>query len=88
MKMEDVFMLPVEAKGHRLYSDAGSNLAEFSNGRETDAAAHAINCHDELVEFVRHVASLYDETYRPLCQERRLGDEARAILNKVKGTDQ
>ena len=59
MKMSDVFELPMQAEGFQLRDEASHYrwLAEFSdhesNGKDSEelarSAAHAINCHDELV---------------------------------------
>lgn len=73
MKMSDVFRLPVNeslmddehaqeiiqsGESHYCLEDGGYWMA--SNIEHIQAAAHAINMHDELVEMLEHVISTYD----------------------------
>jgi len=51
MKMSDWFNLPMAANASDTIEDSYLNeIAEFPNDKEAEAAAHAINLHDELVE--------------------------------------
>ena len=46
MKMSEEFNLPLEAHGDQVIIDSKGNYV----GTEIYAIAHAINCHDDLVE--------------------------------------
>lgn len=57
MKMSDCFKLPVYVDHWNCLADADDN--EFASGyslNEASAAAHAINCHDELVDVLERVS--------------------------------
>ena len=60
MKMSDVFTLPIDHKMIELYSPEG----EWESHCKIDTyAAHAINCHDELVAILDKVITTQAKHY-------------------------
>lgn len=106
MKMDDVFCMPLEAMSGQVFDACDDSVAlwrstdKADRGEAAKAAAHAINCHDELVEAL---TALHENVEPPPekncschiappcgdCVEydalRDALDRARAILNKAKG---
>ena len=60
MKVSEVFKLPVSVYSNHIRDKNGDRLAEFDYAVEDDAAAHAINCHDELVGALIELKSIID----------------------------
>lgn len=85
MKMRDVFGHElVQSNREKIYADDEwtVELAEFFHGDEfAKAAAHAINCHDELVAIVERFVAFYPQGIN--CDLDACQREARAILNKA-----
>lgn len=103
MKMKEHFALPVSIENGVLLWEGGfdgEDVAEFASDERAAAAAHAINCHDDLVEAL---TTLHENVEPPPekncschiappcgdCVEydalRDALDRARAILTKAKG---
>lgn len=87
MKMSDVFKLPIEYQGVQ-FGDQNGNYVGCDSYDQAKATAHAINCHDELVEALDSIIqSTKDNTgHEPsLSVFQRDITEAEELLAKIKG---
>ena len=92
MKMENHFALPLNIERGNLIWEGGhdgQDVAEFASEERAAAAAHAINCHDELVEALERLRDRYDDmlfaTGSGHEYAARVIAHADAILTKAKG---
>ena len=65
MKMSDVFILPVVA----ISDGRGGRFIPMESNQQADAAAHAINQHDKLVELNKELVEALGNVLRDICQE-------------------
>lgn len=92
MKMSKVFTLPAREHEGSLVEQDGFLIAENIGSKYSEHIAHAINCHDELVEALEGMCQLYPDDMSGTKGNQIRGfskeaifriNKARAVLDKV-----
>lgn len=79
--MEDAFEMPVSSKSLEAYG-VGINGVPYET--QEIYAAHAINCHDELVQALSDILDTQRGTSGRIIIERHQEDDLIALIKKVK----
>lgn len=83
-KMADVFDTGCESDADAIFDNKGKQIADFSGlKKRCRHAAHAVNCHDDLVEALNDCVALLGIHGRYNTALR-----AQSVLNKAKGIEQ
>lgn len=83
-KMADVFDTGCESDADALFDSNGKQIADFSGlKKQCRHSAHAINCHDDLVEALEEVVLFLQEEGYSLSEAPII-----SLINKAKGIEQ